>query len=45
LQVCTPLPLHWTAPGVHCTHALLKHTGVDPEHVVWFVQLPVLSHV
>src|SRR6185437_7545857 len=44
LQVCTPLPRHWVAPGVHATHMLLKHAGVEPEHVTCVAQLPVASH-
>jgi hypothetical protein len=44
-QVCTPFPEHWTAPGLHSTQALLKQTGVDPEHADCVFQLPLASHV
>jgi hypothetical protein len=40
VHVCTPLPVHWVAPGVHVTHVLLRHTGVDPVHVVCVCQVP-----
>jgi hypothetical protein len=43
LHVSTPLPTQATAPGVHCTHVLLKQTGVEPEQVLAVCQLPFTS--
>lgn len=45
LQVWTPLFEHCVAPGAHWVHAPFQHTGVAPEHVVWFCQWPVPSQV
>jgi hypothetical protein len=45
LHVWTPLPaVHWVVLGVHATHMPLpRHTGLAPEHVVWFWQVTQLS--
>jgi hypothetical protein len=43
-QICTPLPEHCVAPGVHTpVHAPLTHAWF--EQVVPFCQVPVASHV
>jgi hypothetical protein len=43
LQVCTPLPEHWVAPGVHTPeHWPLVHTYV---HDTGLLQVPPLVHV
>jgi hypothetical protein len=44
LHSSTPLPTHWVEPGVHATHALFQHAGVEPEHVVMVCQPPVAVH-
>lgn len=49
LHVCVPvlqLPQLRESPVVHATHwpELGRHTGVLPEQLVWFVQLPSVPH-
>jgi hypothetical protein len=42
LHVSGVLPLHAVAFGEHCAQAPSRHTGVAPEHVVWFCHVPPL---
>jgi hypothetical protein len=46
-QTSTPLVEleHCTAPAAQATHMPFAHTGVSPEHMVWFCQAPLLSQI
>ncbi len=44
VQRCTPLPVHWTAPGEQASQAPFTQTGFAPEQVVWLVHCPLALH-
>ena len=43
-HVCTPLPEHWVAPGVH-TPAQAPDTHADETHVTGALHWPLELHV
>src|SRR6202035_1402611 len=45
LHVCTPLPEHWTWPGLQATQTPARHAGVVPVQATAPPQLPLESHV